>query len=204
MLHHGPTRDVLYDELIRLVERGWLELHYGPRVHLPMREMDALRATGWVEPEDLLDDEVMEKDAAIRVQRVARERGSYLAAHFAQGPLQQRGMRFSHADRFRISGIGPWEPPPWKKLPRGFALHIDSQVEIGTRSGEVYRGGLLAVEGPIRSRQSPLFAAGSWVSQKAADARNAAADIPELSEVIRRGSSVPPAVTATSPRAAGS
>lgn len=69
-------------------------------------------------------------------------------AHFAQGLLQQRGMRFPDPDGFSISEIGPWEPLPWKKLARGFALHIDSQVEIGTPSGEVYRSGLLAVEGP--------------------------------------------------------
>ena len=53
MPHHGLSRDALYDELIRLAEREWIELHYGPRVCLPMREMDALRAAGWAEPEDL-------------------------------------------------------------------------------------------------------------------------------------------------------
>jgi len=81
MPHHGLSRDSLYDELIRLIERGWLELHYGPRVCLPMREMDALRAAGWREPEDLPDDEVMANEAAIRILHSARVRGSYLARH---------------------------------------------------------------------------------------------------------------------------
>jgi len=198
MPHHGLTHDALYDELIRLVERGWIELHYGPRVRLPVREMDALRATGWVEPEDLPDDEMMENDAAVRILRVTQSRHSYLARHiritvtkaggavwgqfakpqwhlfvdqdgpdvvdgrvlfclrtstrrmanFARDLLQQRGMNFRQPDCYSISEIGPWEALPWKKFKRGFALRIDSGVEIGTPLGEVYDGGLLAVEGP--------------------------------------------------------
>jgi hypothetical protein len=198
MPHHGLTRDAFYDELLRLAERGWIELHYGPRVRLPMREMDALHATGWIEPEGLPADEVMTREAALRILHVARERGSYLARHirltmtaaggavwerfakpkwylyvdeegpdvvdgrvqfclrtatrrmaqFVRGLLQQRGMRFSDPDCFSISEIGPWEPLPWKKLSRGFALHIDSQLEIDTPSGEAYRSGLLGTESP--------------------------------------------------------
>lgn len=81
MPHHGLSRVSLYDELIRLAEREWIAVHYGPRVCLPMREMDALRATGWTEPEDQPEDEVMEKAAAMRLLRIAREHGSYLARH---------------------------------------------------------------------------------------------------------------------------
>jgi hypothetical protein len=81
MPHHGLSRDAFYDELIRLAEREWIEVHYGPRVCLPMREMDTLRATGWVEPEDMPNDEVMAKGAALRILHAARERGSYLVRH---------------------------------------------------------------------------------------------------------------------------
>jgi hypothetical protein len=198
MPHHGLTRGPLYDELIRLVEREWLELHYGPRVRLPMREMEALRATGWVEPEDLPDDEIMEKGAAVGILRVAQSRDSYLArhiriamteaggavwgrfvkpqwhlfvdqdgpddvdgrvqfclrtptrrmAHFARDLMQQRGRNPWQPDCYSICEIGPWEALPWKKFKRGFALRIDSGAQVGTRLGEVYSGGLLAVEGP--------------------------------------------------------
>src|SRR5919108_6296432 len=81
MPHHSLGRDALYDELLKLVEQEWIELRYGPRVSLPIREMDALRATGWVEPENLPDDEVMTKDPAARILRAARTPGSYLARH---------------------------------------------------------------------------------------------------------------------------
>src|SRR5262249_51503906 len=81
MPHHGLTRDAFYDELIRLIERGWLDLRYGPRVGLSVREMDALRATGWRELEDLPDDEVMANEAAIRILRVSKAHSSYLGRH---------------------------------------------------------------------------------------------------------------------------
>jgi hypothetical protein len=207
MPHHGLSRDAFYDELIRLTEREWIELHYGPRVRLPMREMDALHATGWVEPEGLPNDEVMTKGAALRILHTARQPGSYLArhirlamtavggavwesfakpkwylyvdedgpdvidgrvqfclrtatrrmAHFVRGLLQQRGMRFSDPKCFSISEIGPWEPLPWKNLTRGFALHMDSQLEIGTPSGEAYCSGLSAVEGPTADLVNHLY-----------------------------------------------
>src|SRR5262245_14097803 len=206
MPHHGLSRDGLHNELIRLIEGGWLKLQYGPRVHLSLREMESLRATGWVEPEGLPDDEIMEEGAAVRILRAAQSGDSYLARHirvavtalggavwseFAKpkwhlfvdedGPddvdgriqfclrtstrrmanlardlLQQRGMNFREPDCYGISEIGSWEALPWKRFKRGFALRIDSGAQVGTRLGEIYSGGLGAVEGATADLVSHL------------------------------------------------
>jgi hypothetical protein len=55
MPHHCLGSDSFFQKLLALVERGWLEVYYGPRLRLPIAELQRLRESGWVETDDSPD-----------------------------------------------------------------------------------------------------------------------------------------------------
>lgn len=100
MPHHCLDRDSYFRKLLVLVERGWLEVHYGSRLRLPIAEMQSLRENGWIETADS-GDVVLNNKCGIQKLQEAWHFSSNLRGHLRLGLTLEGGLQWERFARPR-------------------------------------------------------------------------------------------------------
>jgi len=93
MPHHCLDRDSYFRKLLSLVERGWLDVHYGPRLRLPIAEIQSLRESGWVETDDL-PDAVLDRRCAFQKLQESWSSSPNLRGHLRLGLTLEGGLQW--------------------------------------------------------------------------------------------------------------
>ena len=100
MPHHCLDRDAFFQKLLSLVERGWLDVHYGPRLRLPISEMQSLRESGWIET-DKSPDVILDRRCAFQKLQQASSPSSDLRGYLRLGLTPAGGSQWEQFARPR-------------------------------------------------------------------------------------------------------